>query len=97
MMLFSLMPIADDEVFIDKSQPELPGMRSWRRWVLVPSYRKGTAKAPPSVPTTQPDEFTPWAWPRLVPDARGIATIPFWSDQMNGMPEPWLNILDPTT
>jgi hypothetical protein len=31
MILFSLMASADDEVFIDKSQPELPGIRSWRR------------------------------------------------------------------
>ena len=56
--------------------------------MLVPSYRKGTAKAPPSVPTTQPDEFTPSAWPRLVSGASGMATIPLASDQMNGKPEP---------
>ena len=31
MTLSSLMPSADDEVFIDKSQPEFGGMRSARR------------------------------------------------------------------
>ena len=34
---FSLMPSADEEVFIDKSQPEPGGMRSARRYVVVPS------------------------------------------------------------
>jgi hypothetical protein len=34
---FSLMPSADEEVFIDKSQPEPGGIRSARRYVFVPS------------------------------------------------------------
>jgi hypothetical protein len=37
MILSSLMPRADDEVFIDKSQPELGGIRSAKREVFVPS------------------------------------------------------------
>jgi hypothetical protein len=56
---------------VDRSQPEFAGMRSARRQVVVPSYKNGTAKFPPSVPTTQPAEFTALADPCLVPEARG--------------------------
>jgi hypothetical protein len=87
-MPLSLMPSAEEEVFIDRSQPEFGGIRSASRYVLVPSYRKGMEKADESSPTTQPSEFTPRADPSLVPAASGIATIPFASDQINGKPEP---------
>jgi len=93
----SLIPSADEEVFVDKSQPEFGGIKSASRWVFTPSYRNGIANAEESVPTTQPSEFTARAEPWLVPVASGIATIPPCSDQMNGKPEPWFNILEPTT
>jgi hypothetical protein len=70
------MPSADEEVFIDKSQPEPGGMRSARRYVVVPSYKNGIEKADESFPTTQPAEFTARADPSLVPVASGMATIP---------------------
>ena len=49
------------------------------------------------MPTTQPAEFTARAEPSLVPGASGMAAIPPWSDQMNGRPDPWFSMLDPTT
>jgi hypothetical protein len=65
--------------------------------VFVPSYRNGIEKADESFPTTQPAEFTARAEPWLVPVASGIATIPLLSDQINGLPEPWFSMLEPTT
>src|SRR5437763_3169110 len=93
----SLTARADEEVFIDRSQPEPEGSRSARRYVIVPSYRNGIEKADESSPTTQPAELTARADPSLVPAASGIATIPCLSDQINGRPEPWFNMLEPTT
>src|SRR5581483_9430287 len=93
----SLMPRADDDVFVSRSQPEPAGIRSPRRQVVVPSHRNGMANADESVPTAQPDELTARALPVVVPAARGTATMPPASVQRNGTPAPWLNMLEPTT
>jgi hypothetical protein len=47
-MLLSLIPRADDDVFIDRSQPEPAGIRSCRLYEAEPFHRKGTENAPES-------------------------------------------------
>src|SRR6188508_1733861 len=90
----SLIPRADDEVFIDRSQPEPAGIRSCRRYAVVPFHRNGTENAPESWPTTHPSALTARAEPWLVPTTSGICTVPVAFVQTNGRP---LNPLAPTT
>ena len=82
------MPSADDEVFVERSQPVPAGIRSAILYVLLPSYKNGIANADEAVPTAQPDELTARADPCVVPIGRGIAVIPPDCVQINGDPEP---------
>ena len=76
------------DVFVSRSQPVPGGIRSPRRYVVVPVLRNGMANAEEAVPTTQPAEFTARPEPCVVPTGNATGWMPFACDQMNGSPEP---------
>src|SRR4051794_4177500 len=94
------MPVAVENAFVERSQPESSGIRSWRRYNVVRFQRNGTDASERSWPTTQSNAFTAVAVPRVVPWSKGIASVPVSYLHINGRSftplEPTTNALPPT-